>query len=101
MDYDKISAQKELFTHLTQFEMECFNNFFKLLNNALLKLNDMESGLRCEDIGKARGELFEKGQLLKNHNNRRNEHQLSLKLRQPMEQLENQVKQFSTMEDMR
>lgn len=53
-------------------------------------INDLETRLRNEDISKARGELSEIGQLLRNHNARRNEHQNSLKA--SMEQLENQVK---------
>jgi len=53
-------------------------------------INDLETRLRNEDISKARGELSEIGQLLRNHNSRRNEHQNSLKA--SMEQLENQVK---------
>jgi len=120
MDYHKNAAQKkeeELSAHLTQLELEFtrakenINELERTLNltktnysNAsnerdssmkeltLAKntINDLETRLRSEDMGKARGELSEIGQLLKNHNSRRNEHQSSL--RQSMEQLENQVK---------
>lgn len=62
----------------------------KDLTMAKNTINDLETKLRNEDISKARGELSEIGQLLKNHNSRRNEHQSNL--RQSMEQLENQVK---------
>lgn len=71
----------------------------KELTLAKNSINDLETRLRNEDISKARGELSEIGQLLKNHNSRRNEHQSSL--RQSMEQLENQVRYFSSLEDIK
>jgi len=75
------------------------DSLMKELTHAKNNINDLENRLRNEDINKARGELSEIGQLIRNHNNRRLEHQSALK--QTMEQLENQIKYFGSLEDMK
>lgn len=71
----------------------------KELSFAKNTITDLDGKLRNEDMSKARGELSEIGQLIRNHNSRRCEHQANL--RQTMEQLENQIKYFASLEDMK